>query len=173
MIGALLQQKGFDKEIAGEDFDVAVRAVTEAVNGYRGLFLTGGCGCGKTHLLKTLFNGFSFSGQKYWIDCGDPASVWLLDIRANSRIRELYDTYLFIDDLGTEVKVEYGRRTDFVGEFIREYHNRGRRKLFISTNLCGKDMLDKYDERIVDRIMEMCVVGKFNGLSHRERKVVK
>lgn len=148
-------------------------AVADAVNCGRGLFLTGGCGCGKTHLLKTLFSGFSFTGPKYWIDCGDPSSVWLLDGRQNSRFSEMLDTNVFIDDLGTEVKVEYGRRSDWVGEFIRMYHARGARRLFISTNLSGRQMLDLYDERVVDRIMDLCVVAKFNGGSHRERVVVK
>lgn len=171
MISYLLQKNGFDKKIAGEDFDVAVKAVTESVNGCRGLFLTGGCGCGKTHLLKTLFK-LPSSAQKYWVDCGDPSSVWLLDQKQNGRFADMLNMNLFIDDLGTEVKVEYGRRSDWVGEFIRMYHARGTQRLFISTNLTGKQMLELYDERIADRIMELCVVAKFNGESKRERMVV-
>lgn len=123
--------------------------------------------------MQVLFRGFGYGGPKYWIDCSDPTQNWLLDPRQNSRYRELLDTYLFLDDLGTEVKVEFGRRTDCVAEFIRQYHSRGTRKLFITTNLTGKQMLELYDERIVDRIMQMCVVLKMNGKSKRERMVAK
>lgn len=172
-MGLWLASKGFNPFIAGDDFNAVENGVAECVNGTRGLFLTGACGCGKTHLMKTIYEHGKSHRQKYWIDCGDPNSVWLLDINKNSKVGELYDFNLFIDDLGTEVKVEYGRRTDFVAEFIRQYHTRGHGKLFITTNLCGKQMLELYDERIVDRIMQLCVVVKFNGESKRERVVVK
>ena len=171
MIGDLLQRGGFYKKIAGEDFGVAVKAVTESINSGRGLFLTGTCGCGKTHLLKTLFK-FPFSSPKYWVDCGDPTSVWLLDPKQNSRFTEMLSTNLFLDDLGTEIKVEYGRRSDWVGEFIRMYHARGTRRLFISTNLTGEQLLDKYDLRIADRIMDMCVVCRMSGISKRPKTVI-
>lgn len=116
--------------------------------------------------------GLPSKGPKYWVDCSDGNCNWLLDPKQNSRFSEMLNTNVFLDDLGTEVKVEYGRRSDWIGEFIRMYHARGTQRLFISTNLNGKQMLELYDERIVDRIMELCVVAKFNGNSKRERKVV-
>ena len=169
----MLKAGGFRDDIAGLDFNLALNAVCKAIDSRRGLLLTGACGCGKTHLMRVLYNRFSFGGQKYWVNCNSPDDNWVLDVRQNKRIREMYGMYVFLDDLGTEVRVEYGQRTDFISEFIREYHNRGSRRLFVTTNLDAAGLCSLYDERIVDRLMEMCVVAKFNGTSHREKVVVK
>lgn len=172
-IGGWLDRNGFLRSVAGDDFQTVSTAVAEAVSTRRGLFLTGPCGCGKTRLLETVFRKGRSSSPKYWIDCYDPDSAWLLNRAENQRVNEMFGMSLFIDDLGTEVKVEYGRRTDYVAEFIRQYHSRGKGRLYVASNLSSEDMLRLYDERIVDRLMEMCVVCRMSGPSKREKTVVR
>lgn len=171
-IGKWLERNGFIRSVAGDDFQTVSRAVAESVSTHRGLFLTGPCGCGKTHLLKTIFTNGRSESPKYWIDCYDQDSAWLLNRKENPRMNEMFGMSLFIDDLGTEVKVEYGRRTDYIAEFIRQYHSRGTGRLYITSNLSSDDTLRLYDERIVDRIMDMCVVCRMSGTSKRTKTVI-
>lgn len=166
----MLERGGFLRSVAGDDFDVAVNAVRTASANGTGILLSGGCGTGKTLFMRTVAGMRSRkSRQWYWIDCADADSAWLLNRRENSRIRELLEYDLFIDDFGTEISVEYGRRVDFVADFIRLYAERGEGRLFVTTNLTGRGMLDAYDERVVDRLMDICVAAKFTGRSHRNR----
>lgn len=169
-LALILERNGFSKDVAGEDFHVAVRAVSDSMSKGMGILMTGACGCGKTHLMRILY-GLT-AGKKYWYDCPSNAAHLL-----NPRDRLIdWEETPFIDDLGTEVQVEYGRRVDTVSEFIRAFHKEGfskrGKRMFITTNLSSKELVSLYDERIVDRMLDMCVVLKFGGSSHRSREVV-
>lgn len=170
-----MEAHGFMRSIAGDDFARAVSAVSESIRKGKGMLLTGRCGCGKTLLMRFMYSVCGHA--RYWYGCSDEDSLWLLDQRQNRNIRDSYAEWPFIDDLGTEVRTEYGRRTDFVADYIRMYHDnayagRGGR-MFVTTNLDSNGLLGLYDERVVDRLMDMCVVLKFCGQSHRERTIVK
>lgn len=165
----------FRPDIAGSDFNLAVRGVTEALNTGKGILITGGVGCGKTLLMRQIFERMKFPSEKRWIDCSDAdGHLWVLDKTQNPECyREQFHMNMFLDDLGTEVKTEYGRRVDFVSSFIQDYHSVGKKRLFITTNLNAEGIAQTYDDRVIDRIMDMCVVIPFTGKSKRNKVVIK
>ena len=61
---------------------------------------------------------------------------------------------------------------DTVGVFIQTYHLRGKGRFIGTTNMNAKDLGVKYGSRIVDRLLEMCVVMRFDGASKRERIII-
>ena len=165
----------FSPDIAGNDFNLAVNGITDALNKGKGILITGGVGCGKTHLMRQIFNRMKFPSEKRWIDCSDAdGHLWVLDKTQNPEYyRDQFQMNMFLDDLGIEIKTEYGRRTDFVASFIQDYHSIGRKRLFITTNLNAEAIANAYDDRVLDRILDMCVVIPFTGKSKRERNIVK
>ena len=165
----------FNPDIAGSDFNLAVKGITDALNKGKGLLITGGVGCGKTHLMRQIFNRMNFHSEKRWVDCSDAEGhLWVLDKNQNPEYyREQFNMNMFLDDFGVEIKTEYGRRVDFVASFIRDYHSIGRKRLFITTNLDAGEIDVKYDDRTIDRILDMCVVIPFTGKSKRERNIIK
>lgn len=173
-IGEIIESNGFRKDVAMDDFSVACKAIRSSMMSGKGILMTGRCGCGKTFLMRILHK--TCTHPKYWYSCSSDDSLWLLDPRQNRNIRDSYNEYPFIDDLGTEIKTEYGRRTDYVADYIRNFHDRAYEtngmRMFITTNLSSAEMLELYDERVLDRLMDMCVVLKFGGRSHRSREVV-
>lgn len=167
---------GFRRDIAGDiDFDNAVKAVCESINHRKGLYVVGECGSGKTHLLRKIQYDFIKTGASYrWNECSDSNErLWILDKEQNSEYRDEFNSHQFLDDLGVEVGTKYGRRVDFVCTFIRDYYERGTKSLFISSNLDMNALVNTYDARIIDRILDMCVVLKFSGKSKRGRSIIK
>ena len=78
-----------------------------------------------------------------------------------------------LDDIGREViRSAYGNRLDRVGNFIAKYTLRGKGRMIITTNLSANDISDKYDDRILDRIMEKCIILPLHGSSKRNRNII-
>jgi len=160
---------GFDREKAGQDFDTLVEAGVKAFSMTEprrvGMIVTGDYGCGKTHFikclkLKGLFVDLTISETVNWLDQRGDYS---------NGIEELCERNIFLDDLGAEnIKNEYGVKRDIVGEFICRYHTRGKGRLFITTNLRGNELIDRYGGRVVDRLKELCVPVRMTGKSKRE-----
>lgn len=161
----------FDPKIAGEDFDTVVNGLIKMFETGRGLFLCGDVGCGKTFLMKNLYQRLDFHKEKRWVDCSDADGfLWVIDKNQNAEdYRKELNKVVFIDDFGVEVKTSYGRRVDFVGSFIHNFHSVGNGRLIISSNLNREMISQLYDDRLLDRILEMCVIVQFKGKSKRER----
>lgn len=168
-VGQALEKHGWLKSVAGEaDFDLACRAISDMFARGRGLFLTGGAGCGKTKLLQALREAILETvNVPFWVYCKDNRQfAWL---RNND---EMFKHTVYLDDIGAEEIVhEYGNVIDVVGDFVQRYHNRGEGRFMASTNLNSAEINHKYGGRVLDRIMEMCVVLKLGGKSKRERIV--
>lgn len=160
---------GFDKNIAGADFALAVKAIVAMFKTGRGLFISGEAGCGKTRLLFAL---------KSWLNKSSPLWFYCKDGEDIARLRELFSYHpevanVYVDDIGSEEIIkEYGNTIDVVGDFVQMYHYRGKGRFFASTNLNSKSLNDLYGMRTLDRILEMCVVLKMNGATKRERIVI-
>ena len=165
-IAALLEANGWMRSVAGdEDFDKAVQAIVTMYASGRGLFLTGEAGCGKTQLLKALqkIMGLDCYCWFYCKDADDMAALRPSDSDALNH-------NVFVDDIGSEEIVrEYGNTVDVVGNFIQLYHYRGKGRFLATTNLNSQAINERYGGRILDRLLEMCVVLKMLGKSKRKR----
>jgi DNA replication protein DnaC len=85
-----------------------------------------------------------------------------------------YANNIYIDDIGCEEKIkDYGNTIDVVSDFIQLYHQFGKGVLFATTNLSSAKLNERYDSRVVDRLLDMCVVYAMKGESKRERIVMK
>lgn len=160
---------GYYRDKAGSDFDILLDATVKAFNITMprrvGLIITGDYGCGKTHFVKCLklhgtFIDLNLSEAVEWIDQRGCSA---------SSINEICDGNVFLDDLGAEnIKNEYGVKRDVVGEFVCRYHTQGKGRLFITTNLRGSELIDRYGGRVVDRLKQLCVPVRMTGKSKRE-----
>ena len=180
-VTALLEANGFKREIAGTDFDKAVKAFRLAETHQRGILVLGEPGAGKTLLLKTLHAIRRKELSRFVYTKGKHALEWLWE---SSDFYMTDDIYL--DEIGAEeIYHDYGNVCDVVGDFIQRFHARHEPKarFFGTTNLGLTKGLDgtndgpsiqlKYGSRVVDRLLEMCVVVKFDGKSKRERIFVQ
>ena len=167
-VAEYLEKSGWKKEIAGNDFDKAVKAICMMFETGRGLLLTGSAGCGKTSLARCIRRMLGLDGYSLYY-CGSEED--LKELRSNTL--ELCNGSIVIDDIGVEeTKKNFGNVEDTVGVFIQTYHLRGKGRFIGTTNMNAKDLGVKYGSRIVDRLLEMCVVMRFDGASKRERIII-
>lgn len=164
-IARRLEANGWMKSVAGaEMFDRAVKAIVAMYASGRGLFMTGGAGSGKTHLMKAMM-GIMGASSFQWYYCKEVGDMKLL--RASDT--DAFKKTVFLDDVGAEEKMmEYGNKIDAVGDFIQRYHYRGKGRFMATTNLDSDMMNDTYGGRVFDRILEMCVVLRVDGESKRQ-----
>jgi DNA replication protein DnaC len=166
----ILKNNGYDKKVVGmADHEALMKGAVKAFNikepRFVGMIITGKYGCGKTHFVRSLGMRCDF------IDMTLPTSVKRLADNqwCDSEVENLLNHTVVIDDMGAEcIRNEYGVKHDVVGEFICQYHRLGKGRLFITTNLTGSEMLDRYGGRVVDRLKQLCVPVRMTGESKRE-----
>lgn len=178
-IAAALERHGWTREVAMrnsgtdaqgnpvDDFSNAVRAIQQmwATEG-RGLIVSGEYGCGKTSLVST------WRGRINMFDMNNREHRCLLDPALYPETYpQLFKQSVFIDDLGAELRMHYGEG-DYseAREFICEYHARKSAcaRMYITTNLRMRELLDRYGGRLVDRLKDLCVPLRLCGKSKRE-----
>lgn len=142
-------------------------------DGRRGFALLGTVGNGKTTLLRAVQRAvLAMDGLGMF-----PEATALRIVAARSVHRDgsprfeslCREPWLAIDDLGTEPTetLVYGNPlTPVADTLLRRYE----RRLFtvISTNLTPRERLDKYGQRITDRLREMCTTITFDHESFRK-----
>lgn len=127
----------------------------------KGLILVGDCGRGKssiiTGVIPVIFN-MKFKKLIFPI----PATDLVND-------KNLLQDYFFcIDDVGTEsIKNHYGEKTEVFAS-VMDNAERYFKPVFISTNLTGQQIIDRYGKRTMDRIVRLCRIVKFKGESFRK-----
>ncbi len=175
----ILEEAGFKRDVAGEDFDLICRAFsTIASIPNMGLLLTGSVGSGKTFAVTAVVKGGDlvrltdkedFLSLEPAIDEDTGRTVW-------QHIQSGRDVIL--DDLGNEpVKSCYGVKIDVVADFIlkwyTEKHERGGKgRLYATTNLDAVQLTDRYGDRVTDRLFSMVCVVKLSGASKRRKPIV-
>lgn len=172
-IANTLDCRGWRREVAGEgDFTAAVRAwsrIRSQREGERkkGLFVWGGYGVGKTAYLDIVSR---FYRPLRWLNLAEMVDSDFLDERVwPNWNREAMNCHIVLDDLGSEPTLnDYGIRRELAGEFIVRYHLRGRGRLFISTNLTGEGLSERYGMRVCSRIKELCVPLNMRGRDKRQ-----
>lgn len=127
-----------------------------------GFWLSGGVGCGKSHILLATFNLLSFKFLKdYGNEVGlnikyynysDLCSILREDPNDFEKFQKIRSPYfLFIDDIGVS------KNTDFIQEKIYSLFNyRVEQGLqtFVSTNLNLSEIQAEFNDRMVSRIKE-------------------
>lgn len=136
----------------------------------KGLFLHGVTGSGKTYTLhairKDVLRGWECSQVETWVEI-------LTEIKdrmnENKSTRQVIDNiterkFVFLDDVGAE------KQTDWVQEQLYLLIDRCYRfeiPIFISTNLTLEQFTEKYGDRIVSRLYEMCEVYEMEEVDKR------
>ncbi|MCK5022779.1 MAG: ATP-binding protein [Candidatus Aenigmarchaeota archaeon] len=139
-------------------------AIEDAITKQKGIFIFGDTGTGKTYTMHALANH-----KKVYVD------NWVILL---SKFRDLMqkgeyfmsihdftnEDYVFIDDIGAE------KTSDFVVEFLytiinKRYENM--KRTVLSTNLTLEDFGERYGDRILSRIAEMCIFLELKGEDQR------
>ena len=104
-----------------------------------------------------------------FVDLGEPADAEMLDANEHPDQREcLMDMHVVLDDMGAEARQSnFGQPREVAGEFVHAYHARGQGLLVVTTNLEGPQFLERYQQRVATRLMEICVPLKFTGGNKR------
>lgn len=123
------------------------------------IFLSGGTGVGKTHLIKCMANELINKSKLVNLTTAFALNQDLVaaytgfdQVRKAQTMQKYLDCeYLFIDDLGSEIKQQLT-----VGLLYAIINERKMRRLptIITSNLDAKDIRDVYDERIASRIID-------------------
>ena len=127
-----------------------------------GIWLSGQSGCGKTHLMLSLFNHLSWTlfhtrraYELKWYNYTDLCGMLRAEPNNFDLLCKIRETgFLFIDDIGTS------KTSDFVQEKIYSIINfrcENELPLFATTNLTNVEMKQEFTERMTSRIKESAV----------------
>jgi DNA replication protein DnaC len=125
----------------------------------KGLLMAGSCGRGKSVILNGVLP-LLFRARFNKV---------LRPVAARNlhEIKE-YPVFIVVDDIGQdEIVNNYGTKVDAVEDFISEAEDK-MKLLLLTSNLTGKQIRDRYGERIYDRINRLCNVVVFTGKSKRK-----
>ena len=163
--GAYLERRGWTRSVAGEaDFAAASLALARCSVQRRGIFAFGRYGCGKTALMRAIKPLFR---PVHFVPLNDPEIAALMDEPEwnGDAIR----CSVILDDLGAESAVtDYGIKRETAAEFVVRYHQRGGGRLFVTTNLTGEEIAERYTARLTSRIKELCVPLHLKGADKRK-----
>lgn len=131
--------------------------------------------------------------RRVWIDCSDSESINRLaspeDARRFNLVKPIgadedwWRPIIFIDDLGKESPVRlYGGELNIIDIFIHRFHREWEKPydgrvsgppqfgnhLVITSNFSLPDLEARYGVRVMDRLLEMCAVVRFDGFSKRK-----
>lgn len=168
--------------VMNDELDAQVRQISTFLtqeNSKFGIVLAGGCGNGKTTIIKALQNLINtlripnpYNDKEYAmriIDAKSLATTCKTNYEDWKRL--MYQDLLAIDDLGTEPRdvMDYGNIINPTADILtRRYEN----QLFtiISTNLTPPQISQVYGGRIADRMREMMAIIPFHNSSYRTLK---
>lgn len=181
---ALIKSRGCKPEI-NNTMNTTARLIAAAITGKTkgyGLLLVGGCGNGKTTMLKAIkavvdrleFRDEEFSDTDITVRLINATDISRMCVRDERSYKDLcYTPILAIDDFGTEqtTVTNYGNTIHPLGELISKRYERGMFTI-ISTNLTDGQIDSTYGRRVYGRICEMCerVVFQSPNFRHREQR---
>lgn len=126
----------------------------------KGLFFAGVCGRGKTSILTGVVPLlFKMSFDKLLIP---------MQSRELADRKQLFCQWAYcIDDVGAEsIKNDYGEKSEPFADIMNDAEQ-FLKPVFASTNLIGKEVIQRYGKRTMDRIIRLCKIVKFEGNSFR------
>lgn len=157
---AYLRQLGVSKPEWVPEYNEVAEWLTD--NKGRGLLLHGTCGRGKSvltrYVLPAILNQF----------CGKVVDVYDIQRMNEELDKAILSKLIAIDDIGTEeIRVKYGERRMAFAEIIDMAEKKGN-LVIISTNLSGKEIKERYGDRVFDRVMAVTTRVPFSGTSFRK-----
>jgi hypothetical protein len=175
--GAYLERRGWTRAVAGEaDFAAASLALARCSVQRRGIFAFGAYGCGKTAFVRAIRPLFE---PVHFVPLNDPeyAELMDLDLWPNWNA-EAMRCSVILDDLGAESAItDYGIKRETAAEFVVRYHRQRMaervadgptRRLFVTTNLTGEQIAERYTARLTSRIKELCIPLHLKGADKRK-----
>lgn len=138
-------------------------AIKESINQKKGLFIYGGTGTGKTYILHALAKLKELAVFNF-VEMLSESKSMFGKVQYKDIFWFLEEDHLLIDDVGSE------KTTDFVQEFLylivnKRYNNM--KRTVLTTNLSLEDFRERYGDRILSRISEMCVLLELTGEDRR------
>lgn len=129
----------------------------------KGLFMFGNCGRGKTLLGRYVIPAILLMHEQKIVNCYNAQEM-------NTKIDEvLKKKIISIDDIGTEeILVQYGNKRLAFLEVIDAVEKEGK-LIILTSNLNHEQIIEKYGERTMDRIIATTKRVVFTGKSLRIR----
>ena len=164
-----LEEHGWKREVAGdEDFNAIVEAIykisTDSKFKRMGIILSGEYGVGKTTVAKLIANcpavfNMSLQEQVDYLEYSGYADY----------INKIMTGDVILDDVGAEtIRNNFGTKVDLVGSFITRFHLKGTGRLFITTNLHGDELAERYGGRVISRLKDLCIPVPLHGVDKRK-----
>lgn len=148
----------------------SLEALRLYLSGY-GLILHGNVGTGKTLFFKLLHAdvmkvGWGSIDKRLKIfSMAQTAGLGMADIA--KQMDEMRGDEVMIDDIGVEPTFNnYGVKFDVLGYIVDCRMDCGKRTHF-TTNLTMNEIRDRYGDRVIDRLTELCKAVQFSGQSMR------
>lgn len=127
----------------------------------KGLFMYGNCGRGKTMIGRYVIPGIFMKYHRKIIRSYD---VGELDTKIDEALKM---HFLSIDDVGTEtMSVNYGKKRMPFSE-IMDYAEKYGKTMIVTSNLNHDDLVERYGDRVMERIKSTCKRVLFDGSSLR------
>lgn len=156
---------GVDKTITAFEFLPEYYQIVDYLTDTKGqgLFLVGSVGRGKSIIAEKVLKVLFFGRFKKVVNVFHAQDLGKkLDEVRNKK-------FIVIDDVGTESPHnEYGVKSEAFADLIA-YAERKAAVVFITTNLTSEELIERYGERIIDRIQKLCRIVKLEGKSLRKK----
>jgi hypothetical protein len=176
-----LERGGFLRKESQVNFDKLVKAYDHIQTLDKvGLVFQGEVGTGKTMAMMALF-----FEDNYTIRLSNPLNIKKIlpqkFVQDDEEVLEwgFENENVFLDDLGNEgYHNDYGKKTeaacDYITQFHFEYFLKGKQKgrFLATTNLTDAQLIERYGQRVFDRLLEMCCFVKFEGGTKRKSQEV-
>lgn len=149
-----------------ENCDVKIQeAIKHAVDENKGIFIYGATGVGKTYFCHALANSKRGIFVQNFVSLLSEFRDYMQKGFYFEKMKELCnEDYLVIDDIGAE------KVTDFVLEFLYTITNRryeNLKRTIFTTNLSLSEFQERYGDRILSRLSEMCIMVELKGKDRR------
>lgn len=178
---AEVKRRGRQLQIDAETTRVVsecVQYLTQKDTKLTGMLFCGTCGNGKTTLLLAIQNAVNWLSARGMFP-NEMVTEHLNEVRIISA-KDITKKYkhdgerikaipvLGIEDMGNEPTeaMEFGNVSTPIIDLIEERYNK-QLFTFVTTNLTGSEIREKYDTRVADRLNEMCKVIIFRGSTYR------